>query len=223
MSRLETIFFRLVTGSKLPFSGPILAWYTKRKLNITGPTSSLGSNFEIPDPSRPISEEERGLFGPSGHLIPFVPNALSAEQVTGRQVDEVLTLVGTNGMGGPGYFGLRLEDEWLVVAIWGAGEWIVADGILIQDLHFEKYGRPSPWITEESDNLRPKLVGSKITALELNQHFMRISFSNGMSLVIDESAEDRPILEGTKKQRKFLAEDDLRKAVFLSPTVEIWV
>lgn len=187
------------------------------------PTSSLGSDFAIPDPSQPIPEDERGAVGPSGHLIPFVPDALSAEQVVGRQVDEILTHVGTYGMGGPGYFGLRLGEEWLVVAIWGASEWIVADGILIQDYHFDSYGRPRPWITEGCDNLSPKLVGSKVTALELNQHYMRISFTNDISLVINESAEDRPILEGTKQPREFFPDDDLRKAVFLSPTAEIWM
>ncbi|MEP1698828.1 MAG: hypothetical protein ABJJ69_20050 [Paracoccaceae bacterium] len=223
MSRLEKLFFRLAIGGKFPFSRQFLAWYSNRQIMKMEPRSSLGSNFEIPDPSQPIPEDERGAVGPSGHLIPFVPNALSPEQVKGRQVDEVLPSVGTYGMGGAGYFGLRLGEEWLVVAIWGAGEWIMAEGILILDHHFDKYGRPRPWITQESDDLSPKLVGSKITALELNQHSMRISFSNGMSLDIDESGEDRPILEGTKAPRAFMADDDLRKAVFLSPTAEIWV
>ena len=223
MSRLEKLFLRLALGGKLPFSRQFLAWNSKRQLAKMEPTSSLGSDFEIPDPSQPIPEDDRGVVGPSGHLIPFVPQALTAEQLTGREVNEVLTGVGTYGMGGPGYFGLRLEEEWLVIAIWGASEWIVANGILIQDHFFESYGRPRPWIIEGSDNLSPKLVGAKITTLELEQKCMRISFSNEMSLVIDESSEDRPILEGTKRPREFMADDDLRKAVFLSPTAEIWV
>lgn len=223
MSHLEKLFLKLALRGKLPFWRQFLAWSSKRQLANMEPTSSLGSDFEIPDPSKPIPEDERGIVGPSGYLMPFVPNALSAEQVTGREVNEVLTHVGTYGMGGPGYFGLRLGEEWLVVAIWGAGEWIVADGILIQDHFFDNYGRPRPWITEDTDNLSPKLIGSTITSLELSQHYMLISFSNGMSLVIDGSAEDRPIFEGTKRPREFMADDDLRKAVFLSPTAEIWV
>ncbi len=223
MSRLKKLFLRLALGGKLPFSRQFLTWNSKRQLANMEPTSSLGSDFEIPDPSRPIPEDERGMVGPSGQLIPFFPSVLSAEQVTGREINEVLTHVGTYGMGGPGYFGLRFGEEWLVIAIWGASEWIVADGILIQDHFFENYGRPRPWITEDADNLSPKLVGSKVTSLELMQKNMRISFSNGLSLVIDGAAEDRPILEGTKRPREFMADDDLRKAVFLSPTAEIWV
>ncbi|WP_152618547.1 hypothetical protein [Leisingera sp. ANG-Vp] len=214
---------RLAIGGKLPFSRQFLAWSSKRQLADMGPMSSMRYEFEIPDPSQPIPDDERGAVGPSGHLIPFVPNALSVEQVTGRQVDELLTYVGTYGMGGPGFFGLRLGEEWLVVAIWGAGEWMVADGILIQDPFFEDYGRPQPWITGDVDNLSPNLVGSKITSLELHQRSMRISFSNGMSFAIDEAAENRPIFEGNKKPREFLADDDLREAVFLAPTTEIWV
>jgi hypothetical protein len=40
---------------------------------------------------------------------------------------------------------------------------------------------------------------------------------------ITESPESRPILEGNKKPRSFERSDDLRRAVFLSPTAEIWV
>ena len=223
MSRLEKLLLRLALTGRLPFGRQLLAWSSKRQLANMEPTSSLGSEFEIPDPSQPIPEDEREVVGPSGHLIPFVPKALSSDQVIGRTVNEILTHVGTYGMGGPGYFGLRLGEEWLVIAIWGASEWIEVDGILIQDHFFDNYGRSRPWITEDADNLSPKLAGSKVTSLELMQRYMRISFSNGMSLVIDESAKDRPILEGTKRPREFLADDDLRKAVFMSPTTEIWV
>jgi len=223
VSRLERLFLRLALQGKLPFSTQFLAWKSKRQLMTMEPMSSLGSDFEIPDPGRPIPEGERGAFGPSGQLISFVPNALSAEQVTEREVDEISTCIGTYGMGGPGYFGLRLGEEWLVIAVWGAGEWILADGVLVEDGFFDKYGRPRPWITGSCDDLSPRLAGSKITAVELERQHMRISFSNGMSLVIEQSAENRPILEGNKRPRAFLADDDLRKAVFLSPTAEIWV
>lgn len=223
MTGFEKFLFRLAVSGKLPFSRRFLAWSSNRQIADREPISSMRYDFEIPDPSQPIPEGERGAVGPSGHLIPFVPNALSAEQVINRRVDEILTYVGTYGMGGPGFFGLRLGEEWLVVAIWGAAEWIMVDGILIQDHFFEDYGRPRPWITEDADDLSPKLVGSKITSLELHQRSMRISFSNGMTLAIDEAAESRPILEGNKKPREFLADDDLRKAVFLAPTAEIWV
>ncbi|WP_217356575.1 hypothetical protein [Ruegeria atlantica] len=48
-------------------------------------------------------------------------------------------------------------------------------------------------------------------------------FDNGMALKIDQSAEKRPISNGSKKPREFLPDDDLRRSVFLAPTSELWV
>lgn len=140
-----------------------------------------------------------------------------------RKIDKVLTYVGTYGMGGPGFFGLRLGEEWLVIAIWGAGEWIRIDGEFVEDHFFETSERPKPWISDGEDRLSSKLVGAEISSLKIHRYSMKIGFSNGMSLTIDEAPEDRPILEGSKEGRRFLEADDLRQAVFLAPTAEIWV
>ena len=187
------------------------------------PTSPLRYDFEVPDPSRPIPESDRGAIGPSAHLVPLVPKEVTAEETVGRRVDEVVPYIGTYGMGGTGFFGLRLGKEWLVFAIWGAGEWIRVDDTLVEDYYFEKYKRPRPWMFDGIDDLSPKLVGAEILSFEVQKRSLRMAFSNGMSLTIDESPESRPILEGNKRRREFLEDDDLRKAVFLAPTTEIWV
>ncbi|MGB7321892.1 MAG: hypothetical protein WBC95_10810 [Albidovulum sp.] len=184
--------------------------------------SSLIRGFEIPDPARPIAEVDRGL-GPSGELIPFEPSRLQASQIVGRRVDEIVPYVGTYGMGGPGFFGIRLGNEWLTIAIWGASEWITVDGLLVQDMRFGRYNRPEPWISENGDRLSAALVGSTITAIEIRPRALLMSFSNGLSMSIDESPDNRPIFEGTKQPRRFVDGDDLRDVVFLSPTTEIWV
>ena len=76
-------------------------------------------DYEIPHRDQPIPANERGL-GPCGRLQPFAPPPISAEQVIGRTVEEICPYVGTYGMGGPGFFGLRLGSEWLVIAVSGA-------------------------------------------------------------------------------------------------------
>ena len=126
-------------------------------------------------------------------------------------------------MGGAGFLGLRLENEWLVFAIGGAGEWITVDGILVEDFFFENYERPEPWIHNGNDTLSPKLIGAKVVSLRVHERSLEMSFSNGMSLSIDEASEGRPLFEGNKQRREFLAGEDLRKAVFLAPTAEIWI
>jgi len=94
--------------------------------------------YEIPDPAHPIPESERGMCGPSGQLVKFHPPPVSADEVVGRHIAKVSPNVGTYGMGGPGFFGLCLGDEWLVVAIWGAAEWMLFADRLVADSFYEK-------------------------------------------------------------------------------------
>lgn len=186
---------------------------------------SVITAFEIPDPTRPIPIEERRL-GPSGELVPFVPPPVDKSQIVGRVVREVSLTVGTYGMGGPGFFGLRLDSEWLVISLWGAGEWILVDDRLVADAFFAKYGRERPWTGENEDDLEalgPRIVGSTIVFLDVSRTKLEIRFSSGARLVIDETPTRRPILEGSKEPRVLTPEEDLRLAVFLSPTTELWV
>ncbi|KCV83643.1 hypothetical protein ATO10_02745 [Actibacterium atlanticum] len=185
--------------------------------------SSLIRSYEIPDKTRPIPEDERGMCGPSAELIPFKPDRLEAENVIGRRVDEVTCHIGTYGMGGTGFFGMRLDSEWLTIAIHGAGNWITVDGLLVEDTFFDDYARPEPWINEAGDRLSPVLVGSRIVAIDVTARAMHMTFSNGSSLDIKEAADYRPIFQGTKQPRLFVSGDDLCDVVFLSPTSEIWV
>jgi hypothetical protein len=183
-------------------------------------------DYEIPDLDQPIPADERGL-GPSGHLQPFAPPPISAEQVIGRTVEEICPHVGTYGMGGPGFFGLRLGSEWLVIALWGAGDWMVSQGRCVQDSFYDNYGRPRPWIvnwpTDESDELSAQLVGERVSSIDVRLHSLRIVFENELDLTIEETSERRPLFEGIKQTRQFNHDDDLRRAVFLAPTIEIWV
>jgi hypothetical protein len=126
-------------------------------------------------------------------------------------------------MGGPGFLGLRLGHEWLVVALWGAAEWTHVNGRLVQDVFSAKYGRPPAWIHDGVDELSPRLVGATVSSLRVLQHSLEIVFSTGDLLRIEETPDKRPILEGSKEPRAFSDEDDLRRAVFLAPTAEIWV
>lgn len=179
--------------------------------------------FEIPDPSRPLSEDESGYLGPSGELIPFVPSLISTEQIKGSVIDEFSSHVGTYGMGGPGFFGLRLGNEWLVISIWGAAEWMVSQGRCIEDTFYDAYARSMPWLPNDKDDFERQVVGQCVRSIDVQQHSLSILLENGFDLTIEISAERRPQLEGAKKPRAFATDDDLRKAVFLAPTNEIWV
>lgn len=178
--------------------------------------------FMIPDPTRPIHAEP-GQNAPTGELMNFEQQLPAPEKVIGRTVDQIDTLVGTYGTGGPGFFGLRLGEEWLVVSIWGASEWITVDGRLVEDFFGEKYDRPLPWIGDHGDELTDKVVGQEISSFEVRKTSLTIVLANGMTIEIAEDADARPVFEGSKEKRAFAENDDLRKAVFFSPTAEIWI
>jgi len=180
------------------------------------------TDFQIPDPEKPIPESERRL-GPSGELKDFNPSPLDSAQIIGRKVDEICTYVGTYGMGGPGFFGLRLGAEWLVISVWGAAEWMTIVGRNVQDTFYDDYGREPPLMTDTCDELSPLIVGQEITAISVEKQSFVMEFANETKLQITESSDNRPLLQGTKEPRKFADDDDLRKAVFLSPTIELWV
>lgn len=183
--------------------------------------TSLRYKFKIPDPSKPLAGDVPP-WGPTCELIDFEPAVPTAEMVVGRAVDQICMYVGTYGMGGPGFFGLGLGGDWLVIAIWGAASWVQIDGRIAQDGFWNTNGMPRPWMTDQGDELTGVLVGHSITSFEVAKHSLTVGIG-GRTLSISESPEGRPILEGNKQPRSFEPADDLRKAVFLSPTIEIWV
>jgi hypothetical protein len=183
--------------------------------------------FEIPDLSRPIVNATE--MSPSGELIPFTPDPLDPDSIIGRQIVGVTASAGTYGMGGPGFFGLNLRtekpgEEWLLIALWGAASWMTCQGRLVEDLHFDTAGRPQPWMSDTVgiDALEMVLLGQRIESLTVTPRAMRIDISRKLDLTIAEDARDRPVFAGNGEPRAFGPDDDLRRAVFLSPTVELW-
>lgn len=59
---------------------------------------------------------------------------LGSARCVGRRVIEWSSSLGSYGMGGPGFFGMRLaatpsySEEWLVLVLWGAAHWLILDG-----------------------------------------------------------------------------------------------
>ncbi len=126
-------------------------------------------------------------------------------------------------MGGPGFFGLRLGAEWLVVAIWGAGDWMTAQARCVQDMAYEDYGRPRPWLVDDDTELSAHVVGQRVRSIDVQRHSLRIVLANAFDFTIEEAPDRRPLFEGNKQPRRFNDDDDLRRAVFLAPTAEVWV
>jgi hypothetical protein len=185
--------------------------------------TTLVYKFQIPDPSRPVPGASE--LSPSGELQLFHAAPLDPARVVGQRIDDVASNAGTYGMGGPGFFALKLGDSWLTIALWGAAAWMTCKGRLIEDLFHDTDNRAPPWISE-ADGIAPlqrALVDQAITGITIDRHALRIAISGGYDLTLDADPATRPVFFGNKQPRAFTAEDDLRRAVFLAPTTELWV
>ena len=183
----------------------------------------LFTTFQIPDPTRPIPEDQQSPCGPSAELMPFKPSPVAPAEIAGRTVDEISSNGGVYGMGGPGFFALRFGETWLVIALWGAGDWLRVNGRLITDMYYDVGGRPPPWISETGDDLSPLLCGRTLVAISVEPHSMQMSFTGGVELTLAASPKDRPVFQGNGQPRAFGAEQDLRQSVFVAPTIELWI
>ena len=67
------------------------------------------------------------------------------------------------------------------------------------------------------------LIGKPITKVDIRKHSLTLIFENGFDLSIDEDPANRPVRGGDQTPRAFENKDDLREAVFLSPTTELWI
>ncbi len=136
-----------------------------------------------------------------GKLVDFHPQPLDADKLIGRTVLEISDHVGSYGMGGPGFFGLRFDKEWLVVAIWGADEWITAEGQRMK-----------------THVLSKRIVGQAIATVDLAQEFLVLKFEDGFDLTVENPPSVRTHVSATGYLRVSSRINDLREGVFFSPT-----
>ena len=176
--------------------------------------------FKIPDKTKPIKREDRiPCGGPRFELIDFKPNIVNPEEVIGRKVYEIIDYVGSYGMGGPGFFGFRLDSEWLVIAIWGAATWIQFNGEFIEEPQNIIRGR----FSTRQDEFNPHGTGKEITKFSISKFSFEIQLDQDRLFTLSESPDDTPVPNETERPPLFERSDDLRKSVFLAPTGEIWI
>lgn len=171
----------------------------------------LVRDLQIPDPAGPPEGFEAGTMGPSAPLVPFRPDPADPDDVVGATVQGWTASAGTYGMGGPGFVALDLGGRWLVVTLWGAGSWIRLDDRLLDDVP-----RDEPGV----------LVGWEIAECVVERTWMAVDLAapgaDGHSLRLAADPSDRPAFPDGRP-RAFAPTDDLRTAVVLAPTTEIWV
>jgi len=179
---------------------------------------SVLNKFEIDVEPEKVEEFACG----AGRLESFVPETLSPDDVVGRTIVEVEDRCGTYGMGGAAMLALRLdgerktlhsqqdtEGEWLVIAIWSAD-----DHLMLEDVgEWEELANVKDW--------NEKLLGKKILGIFVEKDDVRIILDGKLRLFLNPIHRGDLICDVNDDNESKPA--DLRKAVFLSPTVYLWI
>ena len=101
-------------------------------------------------------------------------------QLIGRRIWGYSTHLGDYGMGGPGFFGLLLDNEkYLTYAVWGAGWYVLVDGKVVE-CNYELYHKYMPLYSNfggrDSWDLLSKIInGSSIIDYQAEDHQLTLT------------------------------------------------
>ncbi len=204
-----------------PLARKLNAKATKQYIASLPPQSPfVPGPFEVPDLSRPVDDPRAAqLFGDYA-LMPLRPDPVRPADLTGARIDDVQWQLGSYGMGGYGLFGLLIAERWLIVPIFSAASWITLDGRLLDDPTSNSAQSLPSWLASDPDGdaIRARLVGSTIVHPEIQPHSLELICGNGARVAIDPDPGTRPRQAQSGHLRAFLPDDDLRAALFFSPS-----
>ena len=119
--------------------------------------------------------------------VPLSIEAFGNEVLKNSRIVDVCTCCGTYGMGGPGFFGLKLQGEygtmWLTYCIWSAGEHILFDGNVLE-CHPDYAEKYAPLIVFDDyanslSKLKELLPDMTIKEVALSQESIEIMLVDG--------------------------------------------
>jgi hypothetical protein len=184
----------------------------------------------------------------SRHIIPALTMELNTyspaislrqtgiERILGRRIVAWSHSLGSYGMGGPGFFGLRLAaahgrpGEWLVQTLWGADNWQLFDGRWVA-AHPNQYHVQRPLVSyfggdEDWDDLSPMLVDSTIVDAEIVDNASLIELEKDSVLHRLEIPADTtllPLYGGVQKTRAWIPEESQLDAWVFSSSGDLIV
>jgi hypothetical protein len=179
-----------------------------------------------------------GLRGPAG--LPFFANAILtvvglwrfarkpacfapvSASFAGRMVTAVDPLMGSYGMGGPAFLGLRMGGDWIVFTLWGATGWST-----LNSQRIEEKSNPNARATIELFHQLVSLVGARFVDLSSTNDQLRLTFATKdderLVLEIQRDGSHVPPFPGTGLPRAFLPDELLTDAVRISRTGRLWL
>lgn len=185
------------------------------------------------DNSRIIRCKET-VAGRNRRRSPRTMRALGEARIVGRDVLAWSAHLGSYGMGGYGFFGLRLAQtddfpvEWLILTLFGAGDWLLLDDLWIS-------AAPMQWATQRPltayfgmdgqwDELSPLLIGARLVeaaVADTNSQFTLQQGAISHRLEVPADAEHLPYFVGTGQPRRWNPRESLRDAWVISESGEL--
>jgi hypothetical protein len=143
------------------------------------------------------------------------------DRIIHRTIIDWAPYMGTYGMGGPGFFGLRLEqtelfpDEWMVLTLWGAMEWLTIDD---RWLHCSRtqYAVQKPLYTYDdsyskvNSRVNGLLIGYTIEEAEITDDMCNITLEKDTQthlLEIPMDSSKLPLRGGTMEPHEWNSEE----------------
>ncbi|MBN8579507.1 MAG: hypothetical protein J0L96_02455 [Anaerolineae bacterium] len=157
------------------------------------------------------------------------------ERILHRKIIKWSGNLGSYGMGGPGFFGVKLTstnlyaEEWLVLILWGADNWLLLNGQWVA-ANLNQYQIQKPLLNQLSedqwDNLSDKLIDATITSALVKNNSSLICLQKESiehKLEIPSDPKMLPVFAGNGKQRIwFDHENQLDAWVIISTTAELF-
>lgn len=150
----------------------------------------------------------------------------------GARVIAVESCLGSYGMGGPGFVGIRVRPKnarfatWIVFTLWAAAEWLTVGEELLEDGYF-----PDERERHASEGgfrffRLADLVGLTLNEMRIERDLVELVFAGtvghrALRLRADSSA--LPVHRGSKLPKHLAPSQDLRDAVVASRRARLWL
>ena len=154
-----------------------------------------------------------------------VPRTLKGNEFgfVGQRVATSSVALGSYGMGGPGFFGLRFESGWVVYRLWAADGWLTLNGKLIaESLLPNERPQDDPSRIASINTLNGAVLESVDCALDsYDLIFRKEDYKVRLSLRRD--GRHVPVWRGTGCAKVFADHERLEDAIIISRVGRLWL
>ena len=174
-----------------------------------------------------------GMFAcTNGKRIPALPEKGGVKRIVGRTILDCSKYLGSYGMGGPGFFGFQLKaksywpEEWLVLTMWSAAEWLLLDGLWLESSfgHFDLdkcfFKEEKTNFSEANKQVKDTFTGLTIAEFKLHRKSVYMTLQDDIRVHKLELPSDlkRLPVYGNDTERKWFEKDKLENGFIVSPT-----